>query len=148
MSLRWKRLLALMATGLWLWFIFARSAQTAEESGKESGAILELFRVLIPSATDIFVRKLAHFTEYFVLGGLAYWDWRLLGLGPWVLPLVFCAGAACMDELVIQVGTPGRSGELRDVLLDTLGAAAAIGLCRLLRWGKERRTLGKNGKET
>ena len=142
MSVRWKRLLGLTVTGLWVLFIFARSALTAEESSAESAVILELLQRAIPFMTDIVVRKLAHFTEYFILGGLLYLDLRLLGRGSVLLIPGLAAGIACVDELLIQANTAGRSGELRDVLLDTAGAAAAVGLCILLRQRKGRRSNG------
>lgn len=148
MSIQWKRVLALLITALWIWFIFARSAKPATESGAESAVLLHFWQRFLPGLTDHLVRKLAHFTEYFILGGLLFLDCRLWGRGMFLLPLGFGAVVACVDELAIQVNTPGRSGELRDVLLDTLGALAVIGLCLLLRRRKERRSCEKNGKES
>ena len=147
MSVRRKRLLSLAATGLWVWFIFARSARTAEDSGAESAVILELLQRVVPSLTDTIVRKMAHFTEYFILGALLYLDWRLLGHGPVLLALGLSAGLACVDELLIQANTAGRSGELRDILLDSAGAATALGFCLLLSHWKGRCVDGASGKE-
>ena len=147
LSVRWKRLLGLAVTGLWVWFIFARSARTAEESSAESAMILELLRKLIPFLTDTVLRKLAHFTEYFILGGLLYMDWRIWNRGSVLAVLSLAAGIACVDELIIQANTAGRSGELWDILLDTAGAAAAVGILLLLRRRKERRAHGDGRKE-
>ena len=146
-SLRWKRGIALGLTGLWLWFIFARSAQPAEQSGAESAFFLECLRRFFPFLTDHIVRKLAHFTEYCILGLLLHADRRLIGKGPVLLPIGFGVAAALVDELLIQIHTPGRSGELRDVLLDTAGVVTAVGVCLLLRRRKERAAHGGAGKE-
>ena len=138
MSLGWKRGIALGITGLWIWVIFARSGQTAEESSAESAVILELLRRVIPVLTVTIVRKAAHFTGYFMLGSLLWKDRRLIGRGPVLLLLGIGCAVALVDELLIQAHTPGRSGELRDVLIDTAGVAAAIGLCALVGRRKER----------
>lgn len=128
--------LALLATALWLWFIYARSAQPAAVSHEESGAVLGLLRRVLPFVDMLLVRKLAHFTEYAVLGALLWLDWRLLGRDGLLLPLgaglLFAAG----DEL-LQTFIPGRSGELLDVLLDFSGVLAAVLPARLIRKRKE-----------
>lgn len=128
--------LALLATALWLWFIYARSAQPAAVSHAESGAVLGLLRRVLPFVNMLLVRKLAHFTEYAVLGALLWLDWRLLGRDGLLLPLgaglLFAAG----DEL-LQTFIPGRSGELLDVLLDFSGVLAAVLPARLIRKRKE-----------
>ena len=77
------------------------------------------------------LRKCAHFAEYFVLGVL----W-LVVLRPIVLKyqklvaIGLCALTASVDE-VIQRFVPGRSGQLKDILLDSVGAV--FGVC--LMWG-------------
>ena len=148
MSVGWKRGFALAATGLWIWFIFARSAQSAAESSAESAVFWNILRRFLPFISHTAIRKLAHFTEYAVLGGLLFRDWRLLGRGAVLLPIGLGAAVAAVDELMIQTHTPGRSGELRDALLDTAGVAAAVGIGLLLRRRKERHSHGKSGKET
>ena len=148
MTIRRKRWISLTITVLWIAFIFARSAKPAAESGAESAALLELLCRFFPALTDHAVRKAAHFTEYFILGALFFADWRLLRCGPVLLLLGLGAAVACVDEFIIQTHTPGRSGELRDVLLDTAGVATAVGLCLLFRRRKERRSRGRDGKET
>jgi VanZ family protein len=133
---RWKLWLSLAATVLWLWFIYARSAKTAEASDTESGSILELLVRILPFLTMRAVRKLAHFTEYFILGGLLYADWRLLGRGGVLLPLGAGLVFAAADE-ILQTYVPGRSGQVSDVLLDLAGVAAAVGALLLLRRRRE-----------
>lgn len=74
---------------------------------------LELFHVLI--------RKLAHFTEYAILGMLMA---SSLKKDHWNKGIFLCLCVACMDE-IIQLFIDGRSGEIRDVMID--GAGVIIG---------------------
>ncbi len=71
----------------------------------------------------VYVRKTAHFTLYFLLG-LAYIsllkefnldDKKLL-----IYTIIFVFMYACSDECH-QLFVPGRSGEIKDVLIDTTG---------------------------
>ncbi len=138
---RWRLGAALLATGLWLWFIYARSAKTAELSDQESGVLLELLVKIFPFLTMHLIRKLAHFTEYLILGALLYLDWRLIGRGPLLLVPGLGLLAAAADEY-LQTFVPGRSGEMKDVLLDCSGVLTAVCLALLLRRGKEKRNHG------
>jgi VanZ family protein len=116
-------------------FIFSNSMQTGEESGAMSDIILELIKKplsligldISDEALGFFIRKAAHFSEYFVLGALISVDLlhifksRLsLAFAP-IYPLVI---AVC-DEFIVQNATEGRSPELRDVLIDLSGAVIA-----------------------
>ena len=74
-----KLCFALLATVLWLCFIYARSAQPAAASHAESSAVLTPLAKLLPFLSMLMVRKLAHFIEFAVLGALLWLDWRLLG---------------------------------------------------------------------
>ncbi len=131
---KWRLPLALSLTVLWLWFIFARSAMNAEESDAESGAVLELLLRFFPFLTMHLVRKLAHITEYGILGVLLCLDWKWIGKGNVLLPAGVGLLAAAADEY-LQTFIPGRSGEIRDVLLDFSGVAAGIAVLLLLfRW--------------
>ncbi|MBQ8002009.1 MAG: VanZ family protein [Clostridia bacterium] len=75
------------------------------------------------------IRKAAHFSIYALLGVLVY---LLMRTGHDIknrlcmtfAPLV-CALYAVTDELH-QLFIPGRSGEVRDVAIDTLGALAGV----------------------
>lgn len=141
----WRLLAALAVTALWICFIYARSAQPAEQSGEESSRWLILLRRLIPSISLHAVRKLAHFTEYWILGALLALDWRLWGRGGFWLPLIPGLAVAASDEL-LQTFIPGRSGQLSDVLLDCFGAACAVLPVWLLCRRKERSSSGTGSK--
>lgn len=49
-----------------------------------------------------------------------------------------CAALAALDEYH-QTMVPGRSGQVRDVLIDLSGAALALVLVTLIRWSLRRR---------
>ena len=68
---RAMRVLLLAALIVWTLFIFARSLRSADDSTAESAFFLGLIRRIIPSVSMHFVRKLAHFTEFFMLGCLS-----------------------------------------------------------------------------
>lgn len=61
------------------------------------------------------IRKLAHFTEFFILGGY------LCFLFKKKISYLFAVLAAFIDE-TIQIFTPGRSAKILDVLIDSTGA--------------------------
>lgn len=90
-----------------------------------------------------FVRKLAHFAEYSLLGGLltaSVWSWfpRKWKFKDAWLPIVIGGCLASLDEW-LQTFVPGRYGCLPDVLLDMCGvtwAAIALSLFLAYRAGK------------
>lgn len=135
---------------LWMTLIFGFSSDS--KSFQHSSRILEpLLRWLFPGmAADtrndlVFVaRKCAHLTEYAVLALLVWrlrrkpvrrdrrpWSWREAGLA-----LLVAALYAATDEFH-QTFVPTRDGCVRDVFIDSCGAAAGLLLLWLLgRWRK------------
>lgn len=128
----WVRYILIAADILWVAFIFARSLKAADESTAESAWVLELVRIIIPSASMHFVRKLAHFTEYFILGALLFATMQSFGAKKlaMVLAPAGCLAAAVTDEL-LQTLSPGRSCQLSDMLLDTAGGICGMVICAL-----------------
>lgn len=131
-------------------FIFSNSLQGSVESNAKSGwvaaflrPILNPFGWLEEEAYHKLVRKLAHFAEFGLLG---------LCLGgvaanvSWKRKWCFAAGAgvltACIDE-TIQSFT-GRTNSLKDVCIDSVGAACGLVFVWLVLRGikryKERRS--------
>lgn len=76
------------------------------------------------------LRKLAHFTEFCSLGMLLMWLFTMLQKS-WLPPLIYGFLAACTDEC-IQCFVPDRGPGIKDVLIDTAGVAAGIGLLCLV----------------
>lgn len=137
-------LLLLLAVLAVLAFIWGNSLDSAAESSLKSGRMRELIRPLLEllvgqgNVTEHLVRKLAHFTEFAVLGALlllltaAAFRVRLQSV---VNCLFFLTLAALTDE-TIQIFT-GRGPQVQDVWLDLAGGTAGLltmlALVRLLR---------------
>jgi len=77
---------------------------------------------------DLVLRKLAHVTEYAILGFLLARAVRRPGLA-----VVLAAGYAATDE-VHQTFVRGRHGAPLDVAIDTVGAL--VGVLAWLRWSR------------
>ena len=126
---------------LWYRLIWGFSAQTASVSGGTSDGLMDgLLSRLCPSylmadveiryaASEIlsfFLRKGAHMFLYFVLGVLV---WVALSSLPRLrrggMTVLLCAILAGLDEYH-QTLVPGRSGEVRDVLIDCSGVILAL----------------------
>ena len=135
-----SKALSWAAVILWMAVIFGFSHQPATvSSGMSSGITETILKAIsqISSETAIdtdalhtFVRKNAHFFVYLILGVLVFRALRLSGMSGYRgagAALVICALYAASDE-THQLFIPGRSGELRDVLIDSTGAFVGIGL--------------------
>ena len=118
----------LLLTVLWILFILGRSLQPADLSSEESELVLRFFQRLHLRLSMRFVRKCAHFTEYLILGILLYCDTARLYRRKLWIPCGIGLLTAAADELV-QRFTPGRSGQLTDVLLDFSGVLTSCLLC-------------------
>ena len=132
MTRRRKTLLVL--TVLWLCVIWGHSMMPAEDSGNESNFLAEWLMQYIPWMDDYVIRKVAHFAEYAVLGGL------LLGAFPKrgrdaVLRAVLAGLLVALIDETIQLFSPGRSGQVSDVWLDLAGFGTGQLILRLL-WRK------------
>ena len=123
-------------------FIFWQSSLDADVSSEESGSLLETLNRFLsslgisPFLSDHLIRKAAHFSEYFILGTLLFCTMKVW-LDRDVLVLIYPAGAglltASCDEF-IQLFSNGRSGELKDVLLDLAGVLTAVVVLYFLLW--------------
>lgn len=134
-------LICLCAILLWVFFIFCRSMQPADISILESKWVLALLQRLAPfGLTERFVRKLAHFTEFGVLGVLAgtlfYGRCRHLWTGFLFAVMTGLFTALC-DE-TIQLFVAGRTGQIPDVWIDIAGTAVGASFA-LAVWAMWRR---------
>ncbi len=149
-KLRWVPLL------LWMSMIFILSHQDATRSSQLSGGLMiavmdalkELYRGISiePETLHFVLRKGAHFTAYLVLGVLAAYAKKPEGRKEWIRILIICILYAAGDEYH-QTFIPGRSGEYRDVLIDSAGSVTGILFYavtfNLLKRRKRHRTLSE-----
>ncbi len=156
------RMIAWAAVVLWMAVIFGFSAQPAAESSSVSDPFTDAWIALfhpdydslppeeqfnLHESASFIVRKIAHGTVYAVLGILLT-SALSLDLPPgkacaFAVPLAVLY--AVSDEFH-QTLVPGRSGQIRDVLIDTGGAlagtlltAAVIRITKSCRKGKRPR---------
>lgn len=135
--------IAWVAVVLWMGLIFYLSHQPASESSQISGGIVTFFiniiEKIVPfwninwSGFHFVVRKSAHLMAYFILGMLLVHALRNLKTTNWkrlLIVMLGCVLYAISDE-THQLFIPGRSGEIRDVLIDSIGSAGGIGLYTL-----------------
>lgn len=147
-----------VAAVLWMVVIFLFSSQPADESTQTSLRVERaVCTLIIPGYTwktpeeqtalaeriEFPVRKGAHMTEYAILAVL------LLGIlagesieGRTVVWSVILTALYASTDEFHQLFVPGRSGQLRDVLIDTCGAAIGV----LVFYGIWRSIAGKSRK--
>ena len=118
---------------LTLTFIWSRSIKSIPDSRAESEAVLEVVRPLLETVvgegnvTDHLVRKLAHFSEFCLLGvEMSALAWQSRRYSKKAIILTLTAGFLCgaVDE-TIQAFT-SRGNQFSDVLLDFVGFATGF----------------------
>lgn len=143
--------------------IFYFSNQVADDSSEQSSRVVELVSNVIPSIKNMqepertklkeevltpIVRKTAHFSIYAMLG-----IWTINFIDTFenlktskktMISLIFCMLYAITDELH-QTLVSGRSGEIRDVLIDTIGTLTGMMLILLIN--KIIQRIRQNNKE-
>lgn len=133
--------ISFIITLLWVAVIFSFSLQPATTSSEVSRGVghwlvdtfvpflserLETMPVEQLELLHILLRKAGHFSEYFILGILAVLTVLQTKLRYGKLSaLVFCVLVATVDE-TIQLFVSGRSGQVTDVMLDSVGALCGI----------------------
>lgn len=149
MKVRYKsRYLWFLAAIFWMLLIFHLSDQEAVESGKMSGrltgriaeGINDMFHLeweqesieAFAEKLEYPVRKTAHMTEYAILAWILLGNCmqypqlqRKCGLWAWLGTSVYAA----TDEFH-QLFVKGRSGELKDVMIDSIGALFGLLIAR------------------
>ncbi len=134
-----KRVIYFLLILIWMCLIFGFSSQNGDDSkalsniftnrvvadffkGKEESELRE-----IHNSISFIVRKIAHFSIYFLGGVLIFGFINTFDLSlrnKIILTIIFGFLYAMTDELH-QKFVNGRSGELRDVLIDTSGIIIA-----------------------
>lgn len=129
---------------VWMAVIFMLSSQPGEESHQLSGQVLEIVEEIVerfrpePAAFDLhtFVRKSAHYGFYLVLGILLYiplyFECRQ-GLRSVLWSFFIGTWYAVLDE-IHQLFVPGRSFQVTDILIDSLGVLTGAFVCCGVVW--------------
>lgn len=119
---------------LWAGVIFGFSTDTFSSDHTQT-VIIDVLQVLLPHAHEQtlltlhdFVRKCAHFANYFVFGLLLFrairmpekgWAWR------WAFLAVLIAALYASSDEIHQIFVPSRGASIWDALLDTGSATVA-----------------------
>lgn len=139
-----KKIILSILIILWMGLIFFFSNQQAVDSDNVSNGVIskvidvieyikgseftdnELDMIYDYAVTP--VRKTAHFLIYTILGMLVFnliKQYKVKMKEIIIISILICLFYACTDE-IHQLFILGRSGELRDVLIDTLGSIFGI----------------------
>ena len=128
-------------TLLWTCIIFTFSLQPADASSELSQGFgrwlvetflpgfMEYMESMTQEQLDFWhhiLRKCGHFTEYFILGVVATITVFQVKINRKMLSaLGYCILVASVDE-TIQLFVSGRSGQITDVMLDSVGALTGV----------------------
>ena len=121
---------------VWMIVIFCFSAQVADQSQQTSdGILIKLFEFISISLKDYpslwdtlsyMIRKAAHMSEYAVLSILCtLYIKECSAKHPLWMGWLMASFYACTDEFH-QLFVAGRSGEVKDVMIDACGAIIGI----------------------
>lgn len=151
----------IILTIIWIAIIFSFSLQPGDTSSQiSSGFGKWLLDVFVPGLVGklesmptellermhFLLRKCAHFSEYFVLGILMRQSILQTGIRhKLIVAFVGCVMVASIDE-TIQRFVSGRSGQIADVILDSVGALC--GICFVVLMGKMIRRMKQSRTES
>lgn len=138
-----KRFILVTLTILWMIVIFLFSNSNGEESTRASNYFVNKITPIVEKTIDGKltdkqiedyiarpIRKGAHFIEYFILGVLmtaSICTYTTSSSDQIIISIFICILYAASDEFH-QTFISGRSGQITDVLIDTLGSLCGISL--------------------
>ncbi|MCR4611275.1 MAG: VanZ family protein [Lachnospiraceae bacterium] len=152
-----RRKIFIVLTIIWMVVIFTFSAKNADESGQDSYMLGHMIgKIVITDFEDLPaeeqlafaekidypIRKAAHVTEYAILGffvmGAIYSSrmrWYIQALIAWTIATLYAASDEFHQRFV-----PGRSGEFKDVCIDSCGVVigVVIGLLIFMNFYKKK----------
>ena len=125
---------------MWTIFIFIMSHTNGNYSSNQSNFIAQIILRFINidlNTLTFVIRKIAHMCEYAILFLLIYYGLHKTFKYQYYLliSLILTFLYACSDEFH-QTFIPGRSGQFKDVLIDTIGMIIMFSIIYL--WQKEK----------
>lgn len=118
---------------IWMIIIYLLSNQKGSDSSNLSNGLLySIFKIfslpdsLINDCLLFFIRKLAHFTEYFILGILVITllkEFKIQHI--FIVSALICLLYALTDE-IHQLFIDNRAGSIIDVIIDFSGATVGL----------------------
>lgn len=129
---------------LWMILIFMLSNQPADESTELSDGFINktigsVYKLTYKNVTEekiteiqdkytVITRKTAHFTIYMILGilvGILLKEYNITNKQLIIYGIIICMTYAITDE-IHQIFVRGRSGEIRDIIIDTCGSTLGL----------------------
>lgn len=116
--------------------IFTMSSFNSIESANQSNYIVNIISNVLNinniELLSFIIRKLAHFTEYLILGFLTI---NMLDKNDiskkHLISILICIIYATSDE-IHQIFVPGRTCQIKDILIDSIGSITGIYLYKLI----------------
>lgn len=153
-------IISIILVVFWMVLVFKLSGEISEVSGKRSGSVIESIIMFFNkniSETKLqtlieylqpLVRKIAHFLLYMLGGFLIYnlinFALKNFSRAKCLLISVLVGSFYAITDEIHQLFVPGRSGELRDVIIDSLGVILGIFIYYLLFNIFSKRINGRN----
>ncbi len=140
--MKYKKIILVVLIIIWMTTVFMFSREGGKKSKTTSGSIVGFIVDKMYDTSNMSqeeredkiedlqrpIRKLAHFTIY-TLGGaitvIFVSKFNITNRKEIIYSLIFCLIYAILDE-IHQYYVPGRSCDIKDVLIDTLGASIGI----------------------
>ena len=123
---------------MWMAVIFILSGYKGQSSGNTSKWVLDLLAHIgldlqgwFGDTAHFLVRKAAHFTEYFILSLLLFFALKGKNRRGYLTGGI--AVLYAITDEIHQSLIPGRSGNVRDVLIDTGGVLLALMLLAMAK---------------
>lgn len=142
-----KKIISIISLILWMIIIFSFSSADANKSTGTSDKVITTMIEIKDKITDqetpisekeiivknssFYVRKIAHITEYLILGLLMFNTLKQFNILNIYYAIILCVLYSCTDEFH-QLFINGRSGSFRDVLIDTIGILLGTYLYKIL----------------
>lgn len=121
---------------IWMIIIFIMSSFNSVESSNQSNFIVDIianiFKIENIELLSFIIRKIAHYTEYLILGFLTI---NMLNKNDiskkYLISILICLIYAISDE-IHQFIIPGRACQIKDILIDSIGSITGIYLYKLI----------------
>lgn len=142
-----KKTISIVSLILWMIIIFSFSSADANKSTGTSDKVITTMIEIKDKITDqetpinekeiivknssFYVRKIAHITEYLILGLLMFNALKQFNILNIYYAIILCILYSCTDEFH-QLFINGRSGSFRDILIDTIGILLGTYLYKIL----------------
>ena len=142
-----KKTISIISLILWMIVIFSFSSADANKSTGTSDKVITTMIEIKDKITDqetpvsekeiivknssFYVRKIAHISEYLILGLLMFNTLKQFNILNIYYAIILCVLYSCTDEFH-QLFINGRSGSFRDVLIDTIGILFGTYLYKIL----------------